>query len=105
MSRKRIDYDAPTAAASEDELRVMVEVLRAERDRLLHTLVSVTHEKYELIDRQTQFRRWMRLAHSGEQELRQRIATLEAEVERLGGAEPSSTRLAQREWNEAAWMD
>lgn len=105
MSRKKIEYDAPTASASPEELRAMVEVLRAERYRLLRTLVSVTHEKYQLIDRQTQFRRWMRLVHSSEQELHERIARLEAEVERLGGAEPSSTCLTSREWAEAAWAD
>ncbi len=106
--RKKIDYDAPTANASPEELRAMVEVLRGDRNRLMRALVAVTQEKHLLIDRGTQFRTWLRSVHSNAEVLQERITRLEAEVERLGGPVSSSPSRTPREYDDrrdAVWME
>jgi predicted RecB family endonuclease len=110
MSRKKIEYNTPSATASVEELRAMVEVLRTDRNRLMRALVAVTQEKHQLIDRGTQFRKWLRAVHSNAEGLQERIAKLEAEVERLGGSEsfpssPSRTPRACEGRTEAVWTE
>lgn len=75
----------PAPASVPEDLTTTVAILEAERDGLMRALATVTREKHLLLERETQWRNWLRQAHAREERHRQRMALLEAEVARMRG--------------------
>jgi hypothetical protein len=73
-------------------LTTTVAILEAEREGLMRALAAVTREKHLLIERETQWRNWLRQAHAREERHRQRVALLEAEIARMRGGR-TKTRM------------
>ncbi len=75
----------PAPASVPEDLTTTVAILEAEREGLMRALATVTREKHLLLERETQWRNWLRQAHAREERHRQRMAFLEAEVARMRG--------------------
>lgn len=83
---------APAPPPVPEDLTTTVAILEAEREGLMRALATVTREKHLLIERETQWRNWLRQSHAREERHRQRMAMLEAEVARMRGGR-TKTRM------------
>jgi len=83
---------APAPPPAPEDLTTTVAILEAEREGLMRALAAVTREKHLLIERETQWRNWLRQAHAREERHRQRVALLEAEIARMRGGR-TKTRM------------